>query len=447
MVAMEMEALLAHRGALVHVDHSHRLERRARARAGASPSAPRGHQEVATATGPAHMPIEVWENMLVLATAEDCKSMKQFCTFLDLACKDTNTLSPCKKAWFWKKRCEAKDWLFKDPNYVPYNVDDAEGLDRWSKQYWLFCRADSSATGFGFYVELLQTLGDGGVVPQNAFKNCDFMDLERLPDGITYIGNFAFQRCALALTSLPGGITTIGSGAFSGCHKLALTSLPEGITTINCLAFYGCKNMALTSLPGGITCIEDRAFQGCSALALKSLPEGIVKIDDFTFYRCSALELKSLPDKLNYIGVSAFEECSTLALTSLPEEITDIGECAFSGCTKLALGSLPEGIKVIKNFTFSQCTSLALKSLPDGIKKIESFAFSSCHKLALRSLPEKLSTIENSAFLNCTALKLTSLPDELQRGNIADDAFEWCLQLPLELRLRVAGMTRDTEDV
>ena len=50
MVATNMEALLAHRGALVHVDHSHRVERRARARSGARPSAPRGHQEeVATA--------------------------------------------------------------------------------------------------------------------------------------------------------------------------------------------------------------------------------------------------------------------------------------------------------------------------------------------------------------------------------------------------------------
>jgi len=55
-----MEALLAHRGALVHVDHSHRLERRARA--GARPLAPRGHLLVPTATGPADTITEVSEN-------------------------------------------------------------------------------------------------------------------------------------------------------------------------------------------------------------------------------------------------------------------------------------------------------------------------------------------------------------------------------------------------
>ena len=104
MVATTMEALLAHRGALVHVDHSHRLERRARARAGASPSAPRGHQEVPTAT-PAYVadvPVDLWENMLNNAATEDCQSLKQLCVAVQVLCRAANAPSPCNDPEFWK---------------------------------------------------------------------------------------------------------------------------------------------------------------------------------------------------------------------------------------------------------------------------------------------------------------------------------------------------------
>ena len=321
-----MEALLAHRGAVVHVNHSHRLQ--TRARTGSMPSAPRGHHEVPTATefntvlkvGWGDMPADVWENML--DKISDCLGIEEVCKKLNIICKSINLASPCNLPDFWKSRCKDKGWLFKDPNYVPYNVDDAESIDRWRRQYWLFCLA-SKKTGSLWHgqpnntLENLINLGDGGIVPVYSFADCRFMDLERLPETITSIGDLAFTGCInLALTILPEKVTSIGYGAFSGCSALALTKLPVGITIL-----------------------KTRVFQDCTNLALESLPEGIFDINSYAFEDCKNLKLTHLPQELTRIGHDAFSGCTELVLRNLPDKIVDIGPFAFEGCSKCQLGN------------------------------------------------------------------------------------------------------------
>ena len=49
-------------------------------------------------------------------------------------------------------------------------------------------------------------------------------------------------------------------GYVNGCPSLALTSLPDGITSIGDHAFNDCTSLALTSLPDGLTRIGRGAF-------------------------------------------------------------------------------------------------------------------------------------------------------------------------------------------
>ena len=53
---------------------------------------------------------------------------------------------------------------------------------------------------------------------------------------------------------------------FFGCASLALTSLPDGLTSIGDYAFNGCASLTLTSLPDGLTRIGRGAFNGCASL-------------------------------------------------------------------------------------------------------------------------------------------------------------------------------------
>ena len=237
-----------------------------------------------------------------------CADVVQLCKTLRLTGKELGQQTPCDDAHFWERMCQTRVFLFYSPEYVP--IASTSELDRWRKQYLLFCRV---ATGYQGHADLnaLRTLGLVATIEASAFQNCRALALTHLPEGVTTIGEMAFQNCpALALTHLPEGLTTIGHNAFANCHALALTHLPEGLTTIGICAFEDCRALALTHLPEGVTTIGSYAFNCCSALALTRLPEGLITIGRYAFVNCRALALTHLPEGLTTIEDGAFLDCS-----------------------------------------------------------------------------------------------------------------------------------------
>ena len=55
-----------------------------------------------------------------------------------------------------------------------------------------------------------------------------------------------------------------------GCHKLQRVSLPEGITTIGESAFEGCASLIILEIPSTCTTIKENAFNGCKSLTIKA---------------------------------------------------------------------------------------------------------------------------------------------------------------------------------
>ncbi|MBE6356270.1 MAG: hypothetical protein E7058_04055, partial [Lentisphaerae bacterium] len=54
-----------------------------------------------------------------------------------------------------------------------------------------------------------------------------------IPDGVTTIGNRAFDDCrSLTSVTIPDSVTTIGDSAFSGCTSLTSVTIPDSVTTI-----------------------------------------------------------------------------------------------------------------------------------------------------------------------------------------------------------------------
>ena len=69
-------------------------------------------------------------------------------------------------------------------------------------------------------------------------------------DGITDIGNYAFQGCSgLQEVSIPDTVTNIGMLAFYGCSGLTSITLPDSISTIGGLAFAECANLTAINVP------------------------------------------------------------------------------------------------------------------------------------------------------------------------------------------------------
>jgi uncharacterized repeat protein (TIGR02543 family) len=103
-----------------------------------------------------------------------------------------------------------------------------------------------------------------------------------IPQGVTSIGNHAFEECfALEEVTIPQSVTSIGLIAFGGCCKLTTLSLGENVETIGGGAFFRCSSLSNITIPKKVKVIESgysgtpsfyRTFAYCSSLKYIILP-------------------------------------------------------------------------------------------------------------------------------------------------------------------------------
>ena len=105
----------------------------------------------------------------------------------------------------------------------------------------------------------------------------------KIPDGVTTIGEFAFEWCAnLSDVDIPNSVTTIGRDAFSSCSSLKGIKIPNGVTTIEQASFSGTAIENVT-IPDGVTWIKAEAFSYCEQLKTVTIPSSVKVIDMFVF--------------------------------------------------------------------------------------------------------------------------------------------------------------------
>ena len=77
------------------------------------------------------------------------------------------------------------------------------------------------------------------------------------------IGEGAFRFCDMTSIMLPDGLTSIGDSAFNWCGSLTNITLPDGLTSIGDRAFYSCDSLTSVTLPDSLTSISEGAFEYC----------------------------------------------------------------------------------------------------------------------------------------------------------------------------------------
>ena len=248
------------------------------------------------------------------------------------------------------------------------------------------------------------------------------------PDGLVYIGNFAYkykgEMPSNTNITIEDGTLGIVAYAFSGYSDLTSVNIPNSVISINSYAFHECSGLKSITIPNSVTSIGNWAFSGCSNLMtitseittpftigdiLSSnkysqttliVPKNtkdnyqatdgwknftkIVEVGDggivgqnfyvdgikYTIGENNTLSVISYDSK--YAGI--FVIPGQIMFNGIEFTVTSIGYSAFQSCT-LSSVAIPNSVTSIGQYAFSGCSSLTSVIIGSGVTSIGSYAF------------------------------------------------------------------------
>ena len=233
------------------------------------------------------------------------------------------------------------------------------------------------------------TVPDGvTTIGDDAFQSCAALINVTLPASVLSISNDAFQNCtALRLVVMSTNVTSLGDEAFGECSALAGIALPDSVTNLGLFAFENCTALTNLTIPARLTHIGSGAFQNCARLAaitVDALNPAYSSEDGVWFDKNRALLLQCpggktgdyrIPDGVGSIGDNAFMQCAGLTAVTIPHSVTNIGGAAFFGCAGLTQATVPQGVATIGSGAFQNCARLTSVGIPESVTSIGAGAF------------------------------------------------------------------------
>ena len=114
------------------------------------------------------------------------------------------------------------------------------------------------------------------------FRNCTALEEISLPDGIEYIGEFAFASSSIKNIEIPDSVTTIGAEAFTGCRNLERVVLSKNIKVLDEYVFAYCEKLTTLEIPDSVKRIEHSVFFETSIESV-ILSKNVKEIDLYAF--------------------------------------------------------------------------------------------------------------------------------------------------------------------
>ena len=233
----------------------------------------------------------------------------------------------------------------------------------------------------------------------------------KIPSYTEHIGNHAFRDSGAESIALPEGVTSIGNFAFDDNDRLKEIALPQSLTSIDHYAFSCCFALGKIAIPDGVTELPQGLFACCTELKEVALGAKTEKIGTSVFRLCGKLEritisesnahFKSAADGrflLNKTGDTLVLGCQDGAI---PDGVKKIGERAFEGRTGLKEIDFNE-VEEIGEYAFVMCAGLDRLKLTSAVRIIGEGAFQSCIGLSTVRIPDGVQSIGSAAFLCMT---------------------------------------------
>lgn len=141
-------------------------------------------------------------------------------------------------------------------------------------------------------------------VEYNAFKGCSGLERVVFQSSLKMIGSDAFKQCdgirRVDIVDLAGWCRLSFSGEsnplcygghlFVNGKEVVDLSIPEGVTELGDYAFNGCAGLVTVEMPASLAKIGHRVFRDCPDLKRAKIGSGVEKIGGSVFYGCKALE-------------------------------------------------------------------------------------------------------------------------------------------------------------
>lgn len=277
-----------------------------------------------------------------------------------------------------------------------------------------------------------------------------------VPESVTVICCYAFQKSKLSKIVLPDNLTKIERSAFERCENLTSISIPEGVEEIEEGTFQLTSNVKEFEFKGNtkITSIYRDDARHLEELLIREYfdhySEGFLLQEVKTFSKLeenrqrfiAACKLGKFSKILDYListkpqtevkkGTFKVNDLSDTEVEikkyigeeeniQIPSEINgkkvvSIGEKAFNDNYYCINVQIPDGVAQIKDNAFKNCVSLEKITIPESCKTFGKSVFEECKLLTDVNIPNGVTEIPEKAFYNCISLEKLDLPQTVER--------------------------------
>ena len=228
-------------------------------------------------------------------------------------------------------------------------------------------------------------------------------------EGVSVIGERAFEDMTAAVTLDLGGTAAIGRMAFSGCTSLSEITLPDSVRSVGDFAFAECSALQKAILSQNLNSLGEGVFESCPTLgdfagssSRYTVSNGVIT-DTVTssVYRYAPAKAETdytAPDSITAIAGGAFRDCANLQSITVPK-VTSIGDGAFYGCTSLIEVAIPSAVTVGRA-AFYGCGMAEIK-LPASLTTLGGEAFAFCKDLVIADFAGNAPAAESGIFYGC----------------------------------------------